>query len=159
MDTIAERSEHVFCRSVAKGGSGSTAPATALGVFHGIKASVAYKLGRDDLARTSACSSRASARSARCSPQHLAEAGAEVLVSDVNDSARDRIGLRSRRPGRRHRHRVRRLRPVRDRRDDQRRDRRAAALQLVAGAANNQLADPSSPTACTSAGSSTRPTT
>jgi leucine dehydrogenase len=47
MDTIAEHCEHVFCRSVEKGGSGSTAPATAAGVFHGIRASVECKLGRD----------------------------------------------------------------------------------------------------------------
>ena len=47
MDTIAEHCEHVFCRSVDKGGSGSTAPATAIGVFHGIRASVEFKLGRD----------------------------------------------------------------------------------------------------------------
>ena len=47
MDTIGERTEHVFCKSVANGGSGSTAPATAVGVFHGIRASVRHALGSD----------------------------------------------------------------------------------------------------------------
>jgi leucine dehydrogenase len=85
MDTIGEVTEHVFCRSVANGGSGSTAPATAWGVFYGIEASVRHALGRD-------------LRGVRVLVQglgavggplagHLASAGAEVLVSDV-DAAR-----------------------------------------------------------------------
>ena len=44
MDTIAERCPYVFCRTVENGGSGSTSPATARGVFHGIEASVEYAL-------------------------------------------------------------------------------------------------------------------
>src|SRR6185503_11689045 len=50
MDVIAERCPYVFCRSADNGGSGSTAPATARGVFHGIRASVAHALGGRDLA-------------------------------------------------------------------------------------------------------------
>jgi leucine dehydrogenase len=86
MDTIAERCEHVFCRSVEKGGSGSTAPATAVGVFHGIRASVAYKLGREDLQGVRVLVQGLGAVGGRLAGQ-LAEAGAEVLVSDV-DAAR-----------------------------------------------------------------------
>ena len=49
MDVIAERTEHVFGRSVAKGGAGDPGPFTAVGVFHGIKASLAQVYGSDDL--------------------------------------------------------------------------------------------------------------
>jgi leucine dehydrogenase len=49
MDVIAERTEHVFGRSVAKGGAGDPGPFTAVGVFHGIKASLAHVYGSDDL--------------------------------------------------------------------------------------------------------------
>ena len=82
MDTIAERCEHVFCRSVAKGGSGSTAPATAVGVFHGIDASVRFALG-GDLAGVRVLVQGMGAVGALLA-RHLREAGADVLVSDVD---------------------------------------------------------------------------
>lgn len=48
MDVVAERAPgSVFCRPAASGGSGSSAPATAIGVFHGIRASVRHALERD----------------------------------------------------------------------------------------------------------------
>ena len=68
--------------SVEKGGSGSTAPATSVGVFHGIEASVKYKLGRDDLSGVRVLVQGLGAVGALLATQ-LAEAGAEVLVSDV----------------------------------------------------------------------------
>src|SRR3989442_9434932 len=49
MDVIAERTEHVFGRSQAKGGAGDPGPFTAVGVFHGIKASLAHVFGSGDL--------------------------------------------------------------------------------------------------------------
>lgn len=84
MDTIAERCEHVFCRSEANGGSGSTAPATAVGVFHGIRASVRYALDRDlDGVRVLV---QGLGAVGSLLAQQLAAAGAEVLVSDVDAS-------------------------------------------------------------------------
>ncbi len=47
LDVIGERTAHVLGRSVACGGSGSSAGATALGVFHGILASVRARSGAD----------------------------------------------------------------------------------------------------------------
>ncbi len=83
MDTIAEHCEHVFCRSVAKGGSGSTAPATAIGVFHGIRASVEFKLGRDlDGVRVLV---QGMGAVGTLLAQQLQRAGADVLVSDVDE--------------------------------------------------------------------------
>ena len=48
MDVIGSRTAHVFCRSVGNGGSGDPSLHTALGVFHGIRASLAHAFGIDD---------------------------------------------------------------------------------------------------------------
>jgi len=40
MDVIAERCSSVFGRTEAAGGSGTSAPATAIGVFHGLRAAL-----------------------------------------------------------------------------------------------------------------------
>jgi leucine dehydrogenase len=87
MDTIGERTEHVFCKSVANGGSGSTAPATAVGVFHGIRASVRHALG-SDLAGVRVVVQGFGAVGSLLA-QQLAEAGAEVLVSDIDPTRVD----------------------------------------------------------------------
>ena len=50
MDVIGERTPYVCCRSPENGGSGDPGPATAVGVFHGIRASVARVFGSDSLA-------------------------------------------------------------------------------------------------------------
>jgi leucine dehydrogenase len=84
MDTIGERTEHVFCKSVANGGSGSTAPATAVGVFHGIRASVRHALG-SDLDGVKVLVQGFGAVGSRVA-QQLEAAGAEVLVSDIDPS-------------------------------------------------------------------------
>ena len=39
MDVIADMTSYVFCKTEAAGGSGDTAPDTAVGVLHGIRAS------------------------------------------------------------------------------------------------------------------------
>jgi leucine dehydrogenase len=82
MDTIGVRSEHVFCRSVANGGSGSTAPATAVGVFHGIEASVRFALDRD-LRGVRVLVQGLGAVGTLLS-RHLAGVGAEVIVADID---------------------------------------------------------------------------
>ncbi|HWC31766.1 MAG TPA: Glu/Leu/Phe/Val dehydrogenase dimerization domain-containing protein, partial [Actinomycetota bacterium] len=45
MDVVGERTEYVFGRSVGAGGSGSPAPPTAVGVYYGIRASLAHVFG------------------------------------------------------------------------------------------------------------------
>jgi leucine dehydrogenase len=95
MDVIAERHAHVFCRSEARGGSGDPGPYTARGVFHGIRASAAHAFGSPDLEGRSVLVQGVGDVGARLAEQ-LAEAGARVLVSDI-DSVRasalaDRIG-------------------------------------------------------------------
>jgi leucine dehydrogenase len=86
MDVIAERTEHVFGRSQAKGGAGDPGPFTAVGVFHGLKASVAHAYGSDDLSgRTVLVQGVGSVGVALA--ELLARDGAAVLVADV-DAAR-----------------------------------------------------------------------
>jgi leucine dehydrogenase len=50
MDVVGTRTPHVMGRSIAAGGSGTSAPDTAVGVFHGIRAAVAHVFGSPDLA-------------------------------------------------------------------------------------------------------------
>ncbi|HET6776763.1 MAG TPA: Glu/Leu/Phe/Val dehydrogenase dimerization domain-containing protein [Actinomycetota bacterium] len=83
MDVVGERCSHVFGRSVARGGSGSSAPATATGVFHGIRASVAHAFGSSDLGgRTVLVQGVGSV--GRSLARQLGQAGARLLVTDVD---------------------------------------------------------------------------
>jgi leucine dehydrogenase len=83
MDVIAERHQHVFCRSIEKGGAGDPGPFTARGVFHGIRASVAHVFGSADLAARSVLVQGLGNVGGRLAEQ-LAEAGARVLVVDID---------------------------------------------------------------------------
>lgn len=85
MDVIAERHAHVFCRSEARGGSGDPGPYTARGVFHGIRASVANAFGSPELAGRSVLVQGVGDVGERLAEQ-LAEAGAHVLVTDIDDA-------------------------------------------------------------------------
>jgi leucine dehydrogenase len=83
MNVVGERCPYVFGRSVANGGSGSSAPATAAGVFHGIRASVAHAFGSPDLeGRTVLVQGVGSV--GRILARQLGQAGARVSVSDVD---------------------------------------------------------------------------
>jgi leucine dehydrogenase len=84
MDVIAERTEHVFGRSRAKGGAGDPGPFTAVGVFHGIKASLAHVYETDDLSgRTVLVQGAGSVGGALA--ELLGRGGASVLVADVDE--------------------------------------------------------------------------
>jgi leucine dehydrogenase len=85
MDVIAERTEHVFGRSRAKGGAGDPGPFTAVGVFHGIKASLAQVYETDDLSgRTVLVQGAGSVGGALA--ELLGRDGANVLVADVDEA-------------------------------------------------------------------------
>jgi leucine dehydrogenase len=96
MDTLNEVTPFAFGRSPERGGSGSSAPDTAVGVFHGILASVAHVDGSDDLA-----GKRVLIQGAGAVGEPLAElllkAGAHVIVSDVSlervEGLYDRLGV------------------------------------------------------------------
>ena len=85
MDVIGERCRSVFGRTEAAGGSGSSAPSTALGVYHGIRAAVTFAFGDDSLRGRSVVIQGVGAVG-RSLAEHLARDGARVIVSDVDDA-------------------------------------------------------------------------
>jgi leucine dehydrogenase len=84
MDVIGARTRHVFCRSVGNGGSGDPSIHTALGVFHGIRATLAHAFGSEDPAGRTVLVQGAGSVGAKLAAL-LTEAGATVLVSDVDE--------------------------------------------------------------------------
>jgi leucine dehydrogenase len=93
MDVIGERTDYVFGRSVPAGGSGSPAPPTAIGVFHGIRASLAHTFGSDDVAGRRVVVQGAGGVGSVLA-QHLAGAGASVLVADIDPSRAQLVAAR-----------------------------------------------------------------
>lgn len=96
MDTLNEVTPFAFGRSVANGGSGSSAPDTAVGVFHGIVASVAHAFGSEDLTGRRVLVQGAGAVGEPLA-EMLVKAGVHVIVSDVTlarvEALYDRLGV------------------------------------------------------------------
>ena len=82
MDTLNEYTDHAFGRSPARGGSGSSAPDTAVGVFHGIRAAVAHLNSSPDLTGIRVLVQGCGAVGEPLVGM-LVDAGAVVTVSDV----------------------------------------------------------------------------
>jgi leucine dehydrogenase len=83
MDVVGERCPYVMGRSAAAGGSGTSAPDTAIGVFHGIRASLANAFGSDDPSgRTIVVEGTGAVGGPLC--DLLAGAGAKLVVSDID---------------------------------------------------------------------------
>jgi leucine dehydrogenase len=95
MDVVGEVTEHVLGRSPDRGGSGDPAGGTALGVFHAIVAACRRGLGSADLDGRRILIQGCGAVGSRLAV-HLADAGAELLVSDVDlervRATADRVG-------------------------------------------------------------------
>ena len=83
MDVIAEVTPYVFCRTEAAGGSGDTAPDTAVGVLHGIRAACRYVFDSDDLSRRSILVQGAGGVGGHLIDL-LMEADATVIATDVD---------------------------------------------------------------------------
>ena len=83
MDVVAEVTPYVFCKTEAAGGSGDTAPDTAVGVFHGIRATCRYAFGSDDLSRRTVLVQGAGGVGGRLI-ELLMEADAAVIATDVD---------------------------------------------------------------------------
>src|SRR5437879_2215519 len=83
MDVIAEVCPFVFCKTAAAGGSGDTAPDTAVGVFHGIRASCRFAFGSDELAGRTIVVQGAGGVGGRL-VELLREAEADVTVADID---------------------------------------------------------------------------
>jgi leucine dehydrogenase len=80
LDVIAETCPHVFGHSA---GSGEPGPFTARGVLHGLRASVDHVFGADSLAGRTVLVQGVGSVGSRLAAL-LAEAGAEVIVADVD---------------------------------------------------------------------------
>jgi leucine dehydrogenase len=93
LDVIWERTQYVFGRSVATGGSGSPARPTALGVFHGIRASVAHLDGSDELRGRRILIQGAGGVGSPLA-DHLSGAGASILVADLDQARAQAVASR-----------------------------------------------------------------
>ena len=93
MDVIAERTEYVFGCSEQKGGSGSPAPPTAAGVYHGIRVSLGHAFGSDELERRTVIVQGAGSVGSSLA-ELLARDGASVLIADVNAARAQAVAAR-----------------------------------------------------------------
>jgi leucine dehydrogenase len=93
MDVIAEVTPYVFCKTEAAGGSGDTAPDTAVGVLHGVRAACRYAFGGDDLSLRSVLVQGAGGVGGRLI-ELLMEADARVIATDVDAGRRDALGAK-----------------------------------------------------------------
>ena len=91
MDVIAERCSSVLGRTEANGGSGTSAPNTAVGVFHGIRATVAHAFGSNDLDGRTVAVQGVGAVGGPLS-RMLADAGAQLTLADVDDVRAKELG-------------------------------------------------------------------
>jgi leucine dehydrogenase len=82
MDVIARRCDHVMGTTAENGGGGSSAPDTAVGVFHGIRAGLLHATGSDDLAGRTVAVQGVGAVGALLA-QDLSKAGAKVVAADA----------------------------------------------------------------------------
>ena len=89
-DVLAERSDYIFARASQYEPGFNPSAFTALGGFMGIKAVSETMLGRSDLAGLRVAVQGLGATGFALS-KHLHEAGAELIVSDVQDDAVQRV--------------------------------------------------------------------
>ena len=80
---IRRRTRHAA--GYADGGSGDPSPVTAWGVFHGIRAGLAHRLGSDDLADR-IVSVQGLGHVGQYLVRFLAEAGAKIVVADIDEA-------------------------------------------------------------------------
>lgn len=84
MDVVGERCSFVFGKTVAAGGSGSSALSTADGVFHGIRASVSRVFGSPTLEGRAVLIQGVGAVG-RPLAGHIAAEGARLILADVDE--------------------------------------------------------------------------
>jgi leucine dehydrogenase len=89
MDTVREVTPYVTGISEEKGGSGNPSPITAYGVFMGLKAASKYRFGSDNLEGKKVLV-QGIGHVGEVLVQHLTESGALVTISDINE---DRMHL------------------------------------------------------------------
>jgi leucine dehydrogenase len=93
MDVIGDRTNHVLGRSRDRGGSGDPAPGTALGVFHGIRSAWRDVSGAAELDDVVVLVQGVGSVGDRLA-DHLGEAGAHLLVADVDEGRAEKTAER-----------------------------------------------------------------
>jgi leucine dehydrogenase len=84
MDVIAGMTPYVFCKTEAAGGAGDTAPDTAVGVLHGMRAACRHAFGTDDMSGRTVLVQGAGGVGRRLI-ELLAETGVAVIAADVDE--------------------------------------------------------------------------
>jgi glutamate dehydrogenase/leucine dehydrogenase len=90
MDVIAERADGVFGTTEAHGGSGSSAPDTAVGVYHGVRAALGQAFGSDDPAGRTIVIQGAGAVGEPLAGR-LAVDGTSLVLTDVAPERAERV--------------------------------------------------------------------
>jgi leucine dehydrogenase len=91
MDVIGERTDYVFGKSESHGGGGNPGPHTAVGVYHGIRATLAHAFGSDDPKGRSVLVQGVGNVGAALAGL-LRDAGARVLAADVDEERAAAVG-------------------------------------------------------------------
>ena len=165
LDVVARETRFAHGRSEVYGGCGDSSVLTAFGVFQGMRAAAQHRWGKPTLAGRTVAVAGVGKVGSRLVDQ-LVDDGADVVVTDVDAAAVDR--LLARHPhvdgGRRHRragpHAARRLRALRPRRRPGRRDGGRAARRDRLRRRQQPAGPPTASPSCSrTAASSTPPTT
>ncbi|HEX6522755.1 MAG TPA: Glu/Leu/Phe/Val dehydrogenase dimerization domain-containing protein [Streptosporangiaceae bacterium] len=90
MDIVARECRYVTGRTVANGGAGDSSVLTALGVMHGMRAAAQHAWGSTSL-RGRLVGVEGVGKVGHRLVDHLIEAGAEVVICDVNAKAVDAV--------------------------------------------------------------------
>ncbi len=90
MEFVRMETKYVTGVSKALGGSGDPSPVTAYGVFVGMKACAKFKWGSDSLAGKK-IAVQGAGQVARYLCEHLYNEGAEIFITDINDSKIQRV--------------------------------------------------------------------
>jgi valine dehydrogenase (NAD+) len=93
MDVVARESRHVTGRTIVNGGAGDSSVLTAFGVFQGMRAAAEHTWGTSSLGGRTVGVEGVGKVGHRL-VEHLVEAGAQVVICDVNAGAVDRIRAR-----------------------------------------------------------------
>lgn len=91
MDIVREVTPHVVGVSEGHGGSGNPAPNTAFGVFMGMKAAAKFKYGSDDLEGKSVFV-QGVGNVGEALIKHLLKEGAKVTIADINREHLETVG-------------------------------------------------------------------
>ncbi|MFO7769166.1 MAG: Glu/Leu/Phe/Val dehydrogenase [bacterium] len=144
MTIVREETEYVTGLPEDMGGSGDPSPVTALGVFHGLRAATEEVYGSDDLDGKSVAV-QGLGKVGWHLAEHLVEAGAELIVADIREDvvekAREELGAEVMAPDRIHAAECDIFSPCALGAVINNQSIEELKCRIVAGAANNQLAD------------------